>query len=1045
MGFVTGHLRQSLLANPAINIYGPLVTRELITTEAQGAIRTAIKFSDWVSRAAVAAMPRPNEPSRKTSFRSAWNSLSCCETTGQMFPDYGPNTPVERVKIMFKGVQKSNLRIKLVAGLVVAAAFGFASASAAAPSGSSNFTAIDVSGAGTGVHQGTVATIIDAAGDVAGIYRTSNNDAHAFVLPSGGVITTFDAPGEADGTFPIGFDTAGDIVGLFEDASNRIHGFLRAASTGTITVLDVTGEDTGKMEGTFPICINGSGEIAGDYSTTLTTSSGTNSFSHGFVRSASGTITTFDAEPLPTTYGSTNPGTYVIAINASGMVAGFYIDGVGAEHGFLRSASGTITTFEAPNAGTGSEQGTIVTGIDASGDVIGAYADSNNAIHGFVRNASTGTITVIDAPGAGALTYQGTYPDAIDAAGDISGSFTDANNVVHGFVLPANGTITTYDAPGAVASDALRSAANAKLNSKLRQLGKSYGLSHKPRRSNSPLVKLRSLLGRVGAVTSEGTGLLNGNGPNPSGTASYGNLLLNSVNASGEIVGLFTDGNYVFYGYLRATNGSITTISDSGAGTAAEQGTGALAINDSGMIAGTYADSNSVLHGFLYNSSALTATTTSLTPVPTPNPSVYQEPVTLTAAVSSTGGAPPNGENVTFMSGTTSLGTAQLTGGTASLTTTSLPVGTDSITAVYGGDSDFAGSTSAAVSQTVNQASSSTTLKSSLNPSTSGQSVTFTANISGQFSGVATGTVTFNNGNSSLGSGSVSNNMATLTTTALPVGTDTITAVYNGDSNFTGSTSSTLSQVVNALSNNPVPVVSGLSPAFTSAGGAAFTLTVSGSGFVSSSTVYWGSTALTTTYVSATSLTAQVPATDIASAGTTAITVQTPTPGGGTSNSLQFEVDSGTSGSGPTFTTLTAMVAPGSTASYSVTLPSGATNVSVTCLNLPMGASCSYSSSAGAVTIATSATTPAGTYQITVVFTETLPGAATGFVLLPFLVLPLLFIRKKLAARGVWLTACLVLALMAGVAGAVSCGGGGSGPAPTHQVTSSGVVTLTVQ
>ena len=133
------------------------------------------------------------------------------------------------------------------------------------------------------------------------------------------------------------------------------------------------------------------------------------------------------------------------------MVAGFYIDGVGAEHGFLRSASGTITTFEAPNAGTGSEQGTIVTGIDASGDVIGAYTDSNNAIHGFVRNASTGAFTMIDAPGAGTLTYQGTYPDAFDAAGDISGSFTDANNVVHGFVLPANGTIATYDAPGAVA------------------------------------------------------------------------------------------------------------------------------------------------------------------------------------------------------------------------------------------------------------------------------------------------------------------------------------------------------------------------------------------------------------------------------------------------------------------------------------------------------------------------------------------------------------------------------------------------------------------
>ena len=77
--------------------------------------------------------------------------------------------------------------------------------------------------------------------------------------------------------------------------------------------------------------------------------------------------------------------------------------------------------------------------------------------------------------------------------------------------------------------------------------------------------------------------------------------------------------------------------------------------------------------------------------MPTPNPSVYQEPVTLTASVSSGGGTPANGENVTFMSGATSVGTAQLTSGAASLTTTDLPVGTDSITAVYGGDSGFAG------------------------------------------------------------------------------------------------------------------------------------------------------------------------------------------------------------------------------------------------------------------------------------------------------------------------------------------------------------------
>jgi len=633
------------------------------------------------------------------------------------------------------------------------------------------------------------------------------------VLPASGTITPFDASGTGGKgilTIPIGFDTTGDIAGIYHDASNRVHGFVRAASTGTITILDITGEDTGNMEGTFPVCINGAGEIAGDYSTTLTTSSGTNSFAHGFVRDAGGTITTFDAEPLPATYGSTNPGTYVISINASGEVAGFYIDGAGAEHGFLRNASGTISTFEAPNAGTAAEQGTVVTGIDAAGDVIGAYTDANNAIHGFVRSASTGTITAIDAPGAGTATYQGTYPDAFDTAGDISGSFTDANNVVHGFVLPANGTITTYDAPGASPSDAVRSAANIRLHDKLRQLGKSYGLSLKPRRPNSPLMKLKSLLAKVGAVRDEGTGLLNGSGANPSGTASFGDLAFNGVNASGEIVGIYTDGNYVFHGYLRGTSGSITSIDDPNAGTSEEQGTGALAINASGMIAGTYADSNSVLHGYLYDSSALTATTTTLTPVPTPNPSVYQEPVTLTASVSSGDGTPANGENVTFMSGATSLGTAQLTSGAASLTTTALPVGTDSITAVYGGDSDFAGSTSAAVSQTVNKASSSTTLTSSLNPSTSGQSVTLTANVSGQFSGVATGSVTFSNGSSSLGSASLSNNMATLTATALPVGTDSITAVYSGDSNFTGSTSGALSQVVNAAPGFGAP--SGFTP-----------------------------------------------------------------------------------------------------------------------------------------------------------------------------------------------------------------------------------------
>jgi hypothetical protein len=123
---------------------------------------------------------------------------------------------------------------------------------------------------------------------------------------------------------------------------------------------------------------------------------------------------------------------------------------------------------------------------------------------------------------------------------------------------------------------------------------------------------------------------------------------------------------------------------------------------------------------------------------------------------------------------------------------------------------------------------------------------------------------------------------------------------------------------------------------------------------------------------------------------------------------------------------LTATVAAGSTAGYPVTLPSAVASVSITCLNLPTGVTCNYSSTTNTGTIATTSTTPVGSYQITVVFTETVPGAAAGFVLLPILLLPLVIIRKKLTAGGIWLMVCLGFVLLI-AAVSVSCGGGGGG------------------
>jgi hypothetical protein len=197
---------------------------------------------------------------------------------------------------------------------------------------------------------------------------------------------------------------------------------------------------------------------------------------------------------------------------------------------------------------------------------------------------------------------------------------------------------------------------------------------------------------------------------------------------------------------------------------------------------------------FLSKIYPLAGTTTTLSS--SPNPSISGQAVTFTAVVSSGAGTPPNGETVTFMKGTTVLGTGTLSGGSASFMTSTLPVGTNYIKAVYGGDSNFGGSTSKAVSQVVNKATTATTLTSSLNPSNFGQSVTFTANVTPQFGGTAKGSVTFYDGATALKTVALSGGVAKFTTSTLTSGSHSITATYNGSTSFDGSSAS-LTQTVN--------------------------------------------------------------------------------------------------------------------------------------------------------------------------------------------------------------------------------------------------------
>ncbi|MGP8270642.1 MAG: beta strand repeat-containing protein [Terracidiphilus sp.] len=207
-----------------------------------------------------------------------------------------------------------------------------------------------------------------------------------------------------------------------------------------------------------------------------------------------------------------------------------------------------------------------------------------------------------------------------------------------------------------------------------------------------------------------------------------------------------------------------------------------------------------------------TTTTTTLTASQT-GPTV-----TLTATVTpSSGSGTPTG-SVTFSDASGKLGSAvNLASGVATYTTTSLAAGSYTFTATYSGDSTYATSTSSsqvlAVTAGGTTASSTELVSSSISPAL-GASVTFTATVTPS---TATGTVTFYDGTTSLGTGTLSvltPDTATYTTTTLALGTHSITASYGGDSTYAESTSSAVTvnvtgatpstTTIQPLASNPI-------------------------------------------------------------------------------------------------------------------------------------------------------------------------------------------------------------------------------------------------
>jgi hypothetical protein len=190
--------------------------------------------------------------------------------------------------------------------------------------------------------------------------------------------------------------------------------------------------------------------------------------------------------------------------------------------------------------------------------------------------------------------------------------------------------------------------------------------------------------------------------------------------------------------------------------------------------------------------------TTQTTLVVAPSPGVVLTPITFTALVAGNGATPTG--SVNFLVNGTVVGTSALSGGKATYTNSTLLAGTYSITAQYLGDASDSTSVSTATSETVATIPTTTVLTSGITTGASPQVILVAAVLDNGAGPVPTGTVTFYNGNTVLGSAAVDSTGAATITPSLALGANySVDAVYSGDSEHGSSTSSAIS-----ISGTPV-------------------------------------------------------------------------------------------------------------------------------------------------------------------------------------------------------------------------------------------------
>ncbi|MBF0567445.1 MAG: Ig-like domain repeat protein [Nitrospirae bacterium] len=525
------------------------------------------------------------------------------------------------------------------------------------------------------------------------------------------------------------------------------NGTVSAIDTTTNTVIDTIPAGNGPVAlgnfiGTIPTINEYTIPTGGSNPHAITSGPDGNLWFTEFNGNKIGKITT---SGVITEYAITTVGSQPVDITSGSDSNLWFAESNGNKIGNI-TTSGTVTEYGGLSGG--SEPTFITSGVD------GNLWFTEQANHTVGKITTGGVTTEYNVPNAGSLTFGITSgPD-----GNLWFAEYSANNIAN--INPTTHSITEYLIPTSTSHP--------------------YSITTGP---DGNLWFTEENTNKIGTITTSGT------------ITEY-----DIPTAASWPVFITTgpDGNLWFAEYHGNQIGKITNggvITEYAIPTAGSQPVG-ITTGPDGNIWFTEYNANKIGVIVLSLSSTTTAVASSS------NPSTSGSPVTFTATVT---GTSPTG-TVMFKDGATALGTAALASGQATYSTSSLSTGTHSITAVYSGDSNNATSTSPVLSQVVNSDTSTTTIASSLNPSTYGNSVFFKATVTGSS---PTGNVTFYDGATSLGTVALSSGQAAYSTLSLSVGTHTITAVYAGDANNATSTSSILSQIVHPAAGAIISTVAG--------------------------------------------------------------------------------------------------------------------------------------------------------------------------------------------------------------------------------------------